>query len=133
MPFFDNKENTYYMKDIPNVVNKSSFLQEEYDNQTGFFGKKLIENPYLSDQAKLSVIERVKPQYKNEINLVKKTLPYIKKAENIKQKYFSGSDRDLQEQYQIHRNSDGGKSKKIIKRKSKKIIKGKSKKRIITR
>jgi len=126
MNYFDNKEKTYYLKEIPGVIKKNDLLEKEYNNQTGFFGNKLISNPYLSDQAKLSVIETVKPQYKKEINIIKKTLPYVKKAQDIHKKFFSNKDNYAEEQYKQHLTNLGGKKSR---RKKSKLKKKKSTKR----
>lgn len=124
MNFSDNKENTYYLKEIPNLVNKNSYLQKEYDNRIGFFGKKLIENPYVSDQTKLNLIEHVKPKYKPQLEFIKSSLPYVKKAQNINEKYFSDKN---------HLNNVGGtkKKKKTMKkrRQSKRKRQSKSKRK----
>ena len=77
----DNKENTYYMSNIPDIVNNNTYLKNEYDKQVGYLGKKWVENPYFSDKTKLDLIKRVKPEYTKEINLLEKGLPYIKKTQ----------------------------------------------------
>jgi hypothetical protein len=123
MNFLDNKENTYYLKEIPGLVKQNDFLEKEYNNQTGFLGRKLIENPWLSDNAKLNLIETAKPQYKKQINFIKSSLPYIKKGQNINKKYFSGRDINLKDQYQLHLNNMGGKKRKS--KKTRKIRKEK--------
>ena len=120
MNIFDkekNNENTYYLKEIPGFVKQNEFLQKEYNNQTGFLGRKLIENPWLSDNAKLDLIRTVKPEYKNEINFIKSSLPYIKKGETINKKYFSNKDKDLKKQYQLYLNNMGGKKTRKSKKK----------------
>ena len=112
-----NKENngdTYYLKEIPGLVKQNDFLEKEYNNQTGFLGRKLIENPWLNDNTKLDLIGTAKPQYKREINFIKSSLPYIKKGENINKKYFSNKDDELKDQYKLYLNNMGGKKKKKI-------------------
>ena len=118
----NDNENTYYLKEIPGFVKQNDFLQNEYNNQTGFLGRKLIENPWLSDNAKLDLIRTAKPQYKQEINFIKSSLPYIKKGENINKKYFSNKDNNLKDQYQLYLNNMGGRKKRKT-RKIKKIRK----------
>ena len=121
----NNNENTYYLKEIPGLVKQNDFLEKEYNNQTGFLGRKLIENPWLNDNTKLDLIGTAKPQYKREINFIKSSLPYIKKGENINKKYFSNKDKDLKDQYQLHLNNMGGRKK----RKTRKTMRAKKAKK----
>lgn len=127
----NNNENTYYLKEIPRVVKQNDFLEKEYNNQTGFLGRKLIENQWLNDNTKLDLIGTAKPQYKREINFIKSSLPYIKKGENINKKYFSYKDKDLKDQYQLHLNNMGGRKKRKTMRakKAKKTRKSKKTKK----
>jgi len=133
MNLFKNDENnTYYLKEIPGLVKQNDYLQKEYNNQTGFIGRQLIENPWLSDNTKLNLIETAKPQYKKEINFIKSTLPYVKKGYNINKKYFSNYDKDINDQHKLYLNNFGGRKKrksKKLKKNKHKILKNKSKKR----
>jgi len=137
MSLFYNKgkenenENTYYLKEIPGLVKQNDFLEKEFNNQTGYLGRKLIENPWLSDNTKLNLIETAKPQYKREINLIKSSLPYLKKGEIIGKKYFSGKEKDLKDQYQMHLNNMGGnKTRRSKKTKGKKTKRSNKTKRV---
>lgn len=128
--FKDDDKNTYYLKEIPSFVKQNDYIQKEYNNQTGFLGRKLIENPWLSDNAKLNLIETAKPQYKKEIHFIKTSLPYIKKGQNIHNKYFSTNNKDIKHQHELYLNNLGGKRKrKIRKTKKNKTLKKKSRKR----
>jgi len=123
----DDDKNTYYLKEIPSLVKHNDYMQKEYNNQTGFIGRKLIENTWLSDNAKLNLIETAKPQYKKEIHYIKTSLPYIKKGQNIHNKYFSSQDNDIKDQHQLYLNNMGGRRKRKT-RKTRKIVKKKSRK-----
>ena len=98
----DNKEKTYYMSKIPDIVNNNTYLKNEYDKQVGYFGKKWVENPYFSDKTKLDLIKHIKPEYAKEINLVEKSLPYIKKTQDFTNKYFSDNEPFLKENYRLY-------------------------------
>lgn len=126
--FNDDDKNTYYLKEIPSFVKQHDYIQKEYNNQTGFLGRKLIENPWLSDNAKLNLIETAKPQYKKEIHLIKTSLPYIKKGQNIHNKYFSSNNKDIKDQHELYLNNLGGRKRKIRKTKKNKTLKKKSNK-----
>ena len=110
--FNDDDKNTYYLKEIPSFVKQHDYIQKEYNNQTGFLGRKLIENPWLSDNAKLNLIETAKPQYKKEIHLIKTSLPYIKKGQNIHNKYFSSNNKDIKDQHELYLNNLGGRRRR---------------------
>lgn len=117
--FSNNKENTYYMSSIPDVVNNNTFLKNEYDKQVGFFGRKLVESPYFSDKMKLDLIKHVKPEYAKQINLVEKGLPYIKKTQDFSNKYLSDNQSFAKENYQMYSNyvAGGRKTKRLKKKK----------------
>lgn len=117
--FSNNKENTYYMSSIPDVVNNNTFLKNEYDKQVGFFGRKLVESPYFSDKMKLDLIKHVKPEYAKQINLVEKGLPYIKKTQDFSNKYLSDNQSFAKENYYMYSNyvAGGRKTKRLKKKK----------------
>jgi hypothetical protein len=136
MNLFNNDDkNTYYLKEIPSFVKQNDYIQKEYNNQTGFLGRKVIENPWLSDNAKLNLIETAKPQYKKEIHFIKSTLPYIKKGQNIHNKYLSTNNKDIKDQHELYLNNLGGRRKrktkknKTLKKKLNKTFKKKLRKR----
>jgi hypothetical protein len=110
--FKDDDKNTYYLKEIPSFVKQNDYIQKEYNNQTGFLGRKLIENPWLSDNAKLNLIETAKPQYKKEIHFIKSSLPYIKKGQNIHNKYLSSNNKEVKDQHELYLNNLGGRRRR---------------------
>ena len=124
--FSNNKENTYYMSNIPDLVNNNTFLKNEYDKHVGFFGKKLVESPYFSDKTKLDLIKHVKPEYAKQINLVEKGLPYIKKTQDFSNKYLSDNEPFSKENYQMYSNYVvGGRKTKRSKKKKRITLKRK--------
>ena len=124
---YDNKENTYYLSNISNTLNKIPYVKDKYRNEVGYFGNKLIETPYLSDDKKLDIIEMAKPEYSSKIQFMKKTLPYIKKASEFNNEYLTNKNKETDLQYKLHSNiiNTGGKTKKkyrFINKKTKRHI-----------
>ena len=127
----NDKEDTYYLTDFANTVNKIPYLNDEYNKQVGYWGNKLIQTPYLSDNTKFNIIEKAKPEYAENINLAKKVFPTLRYVSNLNNKYLINKNLDTQNQYNMHSDiiNYGGRRKSRKYRKSKKSRKYKSKSR----
>ena len=55
---------TNYLQEIPGLLGKNNIFRKEYDNQVGYLGNKLIENRWLTDNAKLNIISHSNPELK---------------------------------------------------------------------
>jgi len=98
----NDKEDTYYLTDFSNTINKIPYLNDEYNKQVGYWGNKLIQTPYLSDNTKLNIIEKAKPEYAENINFVKKVFPTLRYASNLNNKYLINKDLNAENQYKMH-------------------------------
>lgn len=115
---------TYYLPHLANAAAKLPGVNTKYKKTFGKYGDALLQTPYLSDNSKLYMLDKLASDEddKSKIRFLKETLPKIKQAEGLHAKYLNEPP-DAKFLYELH-GVNGGKSKKL--RKSKKY--GKSKK-----
>lgn len=127
---------TYYLSKIPKITGIHPLIKEKYDREMEtWYNKKFIETPLLSDQAKITGIKWLKPEYGN---LVEKGINAAKTTDkivtNIGNKYASlpkATTREAQKAYdESYYNNLGGKNKRSKRGKtSKRSKRGKTSKR----